>query len=99
MCKFKKRFLSHTFVYDLRTWKILLSDGDFQYDVSEGDDISLHSFPQYPAHLQRYESNTSLNAITRQSKFFTLQFCVSVPTKYTERLNFPLKLNMCSVSY
>jgi len=82
MCKFKKRFLSHTFVYDLRTWKILLSDGDFQqYDVSEGDDISLHSFPQYPAHLQRYESNTSLNAITRQSKFFTLLTIIAFLSK------------------
>ena len=44
-------------------------DGEFQYDVDEMDDISLHSFPQYPAHLQRFDSNTSIDAITRQSKY------------------------------
>ena len=49
-------------------------DGEFHYDVDEGDDISLHSFPQYPAHLQRFDSNTSLNAITRQSNITYLHF-------------------------
>ena len=47
----------------------LFIDAEFQYDVDEMDDISLHSFPQYPAHLQRFDSNTSIDAITRQSKY------------------------------
>lgn len=43
-----------------------IAEGDLHYEVNEGDDISLHNFQQYPAHLQRFDSNTSLNAITRQ---------------------------------
>jgi len=33
-------------------------------DVNEGDDISLHSFPQYP--ISRFDSKDSLHSITRQ---------------------------------
>ncbi|XP_065669547.1 brefeldin A-inhibited guanine nucleotide-exchange protein 1 isoform X2 [Hydra vulgaris] len=36
-------------------------------DVTEGDDLSLHQFPLYPAHLSRFDSKESLHSITRQS--------------------------------
>lgn len=35
-------------------------------DVNEGDDISLHNFPQYPAPISRFDSKESLHSITRQ---------------------------------
>ena len=44
-----------------------------EMDEDEQDDISLHSFPQYPpVPIVRFDSKESLHSITRQSKWIEL---------------------------
>ena len=64
--KFKTIFFSKNDVFeffDVDGYQDLPKDND----VTEGDDISLHQFPQYPAHMSRFDSKESLHSITRQS--------------------------------
>ena len=62
---------------------LFFTEGELHFDVNEGDDISLQNFPQYPAHLQRFDSNTSLNAITRQSMYISTVVDLIIITRRT----------------